>query len=351
MPVPYRKRAGRGHTRSWYEKVSSSELVCVGIALFLVVTFMSISTSNFLTVQNLTNVAENTSFTAIAALGMMLVMITGGIDLSVGSVMAMSAVVMFTVMGTISGASPDGSWSSYLVHLNEFPVLVLCISIFAAFGSAVLAGLISGFCVVFLGLPPFVTTLGMLSIVRGLVYVMTGGRGATASGPSSDYLYVLTSGSIFGIPLIFVYLLVAAIALHVALRHTAWGRHIFAVGGNEAAANASGVPVTQVKMKVYVFCSLAAGLQGALLAGWLGSAPANMALGYELYVVASTVLGGVSLTGGVGSALGTLLGCSLLEVIRNGLVLAQINAYWQQVFAGAIIIMVISVDKLRARFF
>jgi ribose transport system permease protein len=200
-----------------------------------------------------------------------------------------------------------------------------------------------------LGLSPFVTTLGMLSIVRGLGYVVSNGRGSFPGGPDADYFYALTSGDVLGVPAPFIYLVVLALAMAVVLHHSAFGRHVFALGGNEKAAELTGIPVVRVKIEVYVICALAAGLQGIIISGWLGSAPANMATSYELNVIAAAVIGGANLAGGIGGPLGAIVGCVLLEVIRNGLVLAQVSSYWQQTLVGVIIILAVLVDRIRSR--
>jgi ribose transport system permease protein len=143
--------------------------------------------------------------------------------------------------------------------------------------------------------------------------------------------------------------LVLAGAMAVVLHHAGFGRHVFALGGNEKAAALTGISVVRVKIGVYVICALAAGLQGIIISGWLGSAPANMATSYELNVIAAAVIGGANLAGGIGGPLGAIVGCALLEVIRNGLVLAQVNSYWQQALVGVIIILAALVDRIRSR--
>jgi ribose transport system permease protein len=210
-------------------------------------------------------------------------------------------------------------------------------------------GLLNGFCIAVLGLSPFVTTLGMLSIVRGLCYVVSNGRGSFPGGPDADNFYALTSGNVLGVPVPFIYLVILAVVMAIVLHHTTFGRHVFALGGNEKAAELTGISVVRVKIKVYVICALAAGLQGIIISGWLGSAPANMATSYELTVIAAAVIGGANLAGGSGGPLGAIIGCVLLEVIRNGLVLAQVNSYWQQALVGVIIILAVLVDRIRSR--
>jgi ribose transport system permease protein len=152
-----------------------------------------------------------------------------------------------------------------------------------------------------------------------------------------------------GLPIQVIYMLVAAIVLGIALHHGVWGRHLFAVGGSEQAATRTGVRVERIKIGAYVLCSLAAGVTGILLAGWLGSAPANLASGYELRVIAASVIGGANLAGGVGGPTGAVIGAALIEVIRNGLVLGRVDAYWQDALIGLIIILAVLVDKLRTR--
>ncbi|CUU13729.1 Xylose ABC transporter permease protein XylH CDS [Bradyrhizobium sp.] len=254
----------------------------------------------------------------------------------------------------VAPGSPAGSLFVHMAAdgktvLANVPGLILLISILAGLGVALIAGLVNGFCIAVLGLSPFVTTLGMLSIVRGLGYVVSNGRGSFPGGPDADYFYALTSGDVLGVPVPFIYLVVLALAMAVVLHHSSFGRHVFALGGNEKAAELTGIPVVRVKIEVYVICALAAGLQGIIISGWLGSAPANMATSYELNVIAAAVIGGANLAGGIGGPLGAIVGCVLLEVIRNGLVLAQVSSYWQQTLVGVIIILAVLVDRIRSR--
>jgi ribose transport system permease protein len=233
--------------------------------------------------------------------------------------------------------------------LADIPYAMLVVPVLAGLALAAFLGLINGVLIAFVGLSPFVTTLGMLSICRGLTYVITQGRGQTPAGPDVDSFYALTNGMLFGLPVEVVYMLVAALILGLMLRHSVWGRHLMALGGSEIAAVRTGVRVNRVKVSAYVLCSLAAGLTGILLAGWLGSAPANLASGYELRVIAASVIGGANLAGGAGGPVGAVIGAALIEVIRNGLVLGRVDAYWQDAMIGLIIIMAVLVDKLRTR--
>jgi ribose transport system permease protein len=344
-----------GRSKWWQRGLFATQTGYVLLALLVLLVVMHFASPYFFTEGNMQNVAKNFSFIAIATLGVTFVIITGGIDLSVGSMMCFSAMITSMVMAELS--APGGLGGSLFVHMAadgktvvaNVPGLILLVSVLAGLLVALIVGLINGFCIAVPGLSPFVTTLGMLSIVRGLAYVVSNGRGSFPGGPDADYFYALTSGDVFGVPAPFIYLVILALVMAVVLHHTTFGRHVFALGGNEKAAELTGISVVRVKIEVYVICALAAGLQGIIISGWLGSAPANMATSYELNVIAAAVIGGANLAGGIGGPLGAIVGCVLLEVIRNGLVLAQVNSYWQQTLVGVIIILAVLVDRVRSR--
>ena len=224
----------------------------------------------------------------------------------------------------------------------------LLVSLLAGLLAAAAVGLFNGLAIAKLKLSPFVTTLGTLSMVRGLVYVATQGRGTFPAGPDKELFLAVTAGKFGEVPVSFLYLIICAAVMWVALNHTAWGKHVFAIGSNENAGRLTGVNVDRVKIQVYVLCSLAAGINGIIISGWLGSAPANLATAYELTIIAAAVIGGANLAGGVGGAAGAIIGCILIEVIRNGLVLARVDPYWQQTLVGAIIVAAVLVDRLRS---
>jgi len=324
--------------RFWQKGFLASQSAYVLAALIVIVAVMALLSPNFLTPGNIANITRNFSFIAIATLGITLVIITGGIDLSVGSTMALSATVTSLVLSGLAGAA-----------VALFPGGALILAVLAGLATAAVIGFANGFAVAKLKLSPFVTTLGTLSIVRGLTYVATYGRGAFPTGPDKDLFIAVTAGRLFDlIPISFVYLLILAIAMYLALHHTAWGRYVFAIGGNESAGRLTGIPVDRVKIQVYMLCSLAAGFNGIIISGWLGSAPANLATAYELTIIAAAVIGGANLAGGVGGAAGAIIGCVLIEVIRNGLVLARVDPYWQQTLVGCIIVAAVLVDRLRS---
>ena len=344
-----------GQVKWWRRGLFASQTGYVTLALLVLILVMHFASPYFLTQGNLQNVAKNFSFIAIATLGITFVIITGGIDLSVGSMMCFAAMITSMVMSGLS--TPGEPGASLFVHLAadnktvvaNVPGLILVVSVLAGLAVSLIVGLANGFCIAVLGLSPFVTTLGALSIVRGLAYVVSNGRGSFPGGPDAEYFYALTSGDVAGVPAPFIYLMILAVIMAVVLHHTTFGRHVFALGGNEKAAELTGISVVRVKIEVYVICALAAGLQGIIISGWLGSAPANMATSYELNVIAAAVIGGANLAGGIGGPLGAIVGCVLLEVIRNGLVLAQVNSYWQQTLVGVIIILAVLVDRIRSR--
>lgn len=327
-----------GRAAWWQRGFFASQTAYVGVALVAVIIVMALANPIFLSGGNVANVAKNFSFIAIATLGITLVIITGGIDLSVGAVMCLSAMVTAMVMQGLDQAG-----------IALLPGMAMLAAVAVGLGAAAIVGLANGVLIARLGLSPFVTTLGMLSIVRGLSYVVSNGRGSYPGGPDAELFYAVTSGDILGVPAPFIYLVALACLMGFVLHHTAWGRYVFAVGGNEKAAELTGVPVARIKIAVYTLCALAAGFNGIVMSGWLGSAPANLAEGYELNIIAAAVIGGANLAGGAGGPIGAVVGCVLIEVIRNGLVLANVNAYWQKALVGCIIILAVLVDKFRTR--
>ncbi len=323
---------------AWHRRgFLAGQTAYVTLALLVIVVLLTIFAGNFASANNLVNVSRNFSYIALISLGMTVVIVTGGIDLSVGSVTALVAVVTMIVMRWASAALDGIPWAGLVV-----PIL-------AGLAVASLVGWVNGMLVARVGLSPFVVTLGMLSICRGVTYVITQGRGQSPHGPYVNAFFEVANGNLGGVPMPVIYMAALALVMGAALHQTRWGRHLFAVGGNEQAAVRTGVRVDRVKVGAYVLCSLSAGLAGILLAGWLGSAPANLASGYELRVIAASVIGGANLMGGAGGPLGAVVGAALIEVIRNGLVLSRVDAYWQDALIGLIIIVAVLVDKLRTR--
>ena len=323
----------------WYKRgVFASQTAYVAAAFILITLLVSIFAHNFLSYGNLLNTSKNFSYIAIVALGSTLVIITGGIDLSVGSVMALVAVMTAILMRLLTGT-----------FLAQIPYAVMILAFLGGMALSAFIGFVNGFLIAKIKLSPFVTTLGMLSICRGATYVITQGRGQAPDGPYVDTFYALTDGKVFGLPVPLAYLLILAVIMGIALRHSRWGRYVFVLGGNERAAQLTGVAVARVKISVYMLCAMSAGFAGILISGWLGSAPSNLAQGYELKIIAASVIGGADLAGGVGGPVGAIIGSALIEVIRNGLALFGADTYWEQVFVGTIILLAVLVDKVRTR--
>jgi ribose transport system permease protein len=322
----------------WRRGVPQTQTAYVGVAFAALVVVIWILAPVFMTPRNLLNISKNFSFIALMSLGETLVIISGGIDLSVGSVCALSAVVTMMLMRFLSATAAA-----------QLPGATIALAALLALMLAALIGLVNGLLIARVRLSPFVTTLGMLSVARGMTYVLTQGRAQYPVGPDDAAFTRFANGAVLGLPTQLVYLLVLAVIMALALRHLVWGRHLYAVGGNAQAAALAGVRVPRVVISVYVLSGLAAGFSGVLIAGWLGAAPANLATGYELRVIAAAVIGGANLAGGAGGAAGAVIGAALIEVIRNGFVLIGANTYWEEVFVGVIIIVAVLVDQLRTR--
>jgi ribose transport system permease protein len=292
------------------------------LALVTLSVFLSLTTEQFLMVDNLLFVARAISYVAIAAMGACLVIITAGIDLSVGSVMGFCGVL------------------TALLSVNYS----MAVGLPAGIVAGAFIGAINGTMISKLRLVPFMVTLGMLSVVRGLAYVAIGGWPVTGLPKA---LRFLGQGFVLGLPVPVYFMIIIAIVLSWFLRRTSYGWYIYAVGGNEEATRLSGVPVDRVKILVYTIAGLMGAIGGILLMARLAVGESTAAYGYELDVIAATVIGGSSLQGGEGSVLGVLLGAALMGVLRNGLVLLNVTAYWQQIVIGAMIIVAILIDRLR----
>lgn len=296
------------------------------VALALMVGLLSVASPEFRTADNLLNNARNLSFVGIVALGQAMVMITGGIDLSAGSIWGLTAVSTAALMAQ--------GWPTPL-------------AMGAGLGIAALFGLFNGLCVTKLRMPPFVPTLATMSIARALALVLTRGKSINDFRPEGDPFFGLGGGDTFGLPNPFLLFVVLAVLAWVVLDRTVFGRQLYAVGGNERAAKLSGLEVDRLKLAVYVISAVLAGLAGIVEVSYLSSAIANQGLGKELNVIAAAVIGGTALTGGEGTVLGVFVGTVILEVLRNGLVLLGTDSYWQGIFVGGVIILAVFIDQLR----
>ncbi len=295
-------------------------------ALILMILILGIFIPQFRDIQNLTNITRNFSFVGIVAMGMTAVILTGGIDLSVGSIWGMTAVIVAALV------------------TNGWP---LPFGVLAGLASAAGIGLINGLCVTRLNMSPFVPTLATLSIARSLALIITRGRPISIFGEEYRAFLWIGGGDIFGIPNPFIIFLIVATLFWMLLSRTVWGRYVYAVGGNERAARLTGLRVDRLKIFVYILSALVAGLAGIIQVSYLSSVTADLGTGNELAVIAATVIGGANLAGGEGTIVGTVIGAIVLEVLRNGLLLFGIDPYWQGVFVGAVIILAVSVEYFR----
>lgn len=316
-----RSSLGRG-IRSLVRRPETSIL----LVMLVLGAFLTIVNPRFLSVENLMNIARNYSDIAIGAVGMTLVLLIGGIDLSVASVMALGGLVAAIAMT---------SWG-----------LPIPIAILLGVGAGATIGLVNGLLIQRLRLPPFIATLGMLGVARGIVVGTTSGQGVT--GLPKEFT-AIGQGYVGPVPVPVIVMIVVAVVVGLFLAYHLWGSYIFSIGGNETAAILTGLPVARVKIFVYIMCGLLSGLAGVMAVSRFGVSLPGQSLGYELQVIAAAVIGGVSLTGGRGTVLGAVLGAMIIGLIQNALVLLQVPPYWQQAFIGGIIIIAAVVDIVRQR--
>ncbi len=309
-------------------KLLTAQPFWVTVALFIIALVMAQVSDVFATEDNFFNITRNFAFIGIIALGMTAVIITGGIDLSVGSVMGVVGIV-----------------TAMVLHAGQ----PLVVGVAAGLATALFCGLVNGALIAYLNLSPFVVTLGMLSIARSLAMVISENRMVYEFGPDEDAFVQLGGGTLFGVAHPMLLLVVLTVVFIVAFKYTTWGRWVYAVGGNEQAARLTGVPVNRIKLSVYMLSSLMAGISAILIVGWLGSAINALGQTYELRVIASSVIGGANLMGGAGGAYGAFIGAALIEVIRNSLLLAGVDPNWQGAFVGLFIILAVMLEKIRGR--
>jgi ribose transport system permease protein len=321
--------------KSLLQKLVTSQPFWVTIALIVLCVAISLYQPSFLTAQNIANITRNFAPFGIMALGMTCVIVTGGIDLSIGSIMGLVAIVAGLFL----------TW--------EYPWYVA----FAAGMAAGLAcGMVNGFFVAYVGMSSFVVTLGMMSIARSLAVVFSGNQMLYEFGPDAPVVKAIGQGKFPNaapddmwpdwIPAFsshFWTMVVMALAVGYVFRSKVWGKHLFAIGGNEQAARMTGVNVDAIKFQAYVFSAFCASVASLLILGYSGSAINALGQSYELRVIAATVIGGANLMGGSGTAYGAIVGAALLEVIRNALLMAGIDSNWQGAFVGVFIILAVLV--------
>jgi ribose/xylose/arabinose/galactoside ABC-type transport system permease subunit len=293
------------------------------IVFFLLVLVLTAISPNhvFARPSNIINILKQTSINGILAMGMMFVIVSGGIDLSVGSIVGVTAVV-----------------SAMLAHPGEFPLLI---SIAAPMLVGAVAGFLNGFAVSYGGIPPFIVTLGSMTILRGAALIVSGGSPVTNVSREFEQI---SSGFVAGVPNLAIYFVIVVAVCAFILQKTVFGRRVFAVGGNEISARVSGVNVNLVRMCVYGIMGILAGFCGVLMTSRITTGAPLAGQGYEMDAIASAVIGGVSMTGGSGKWYGVVIGALLIAVIGNGLDILGISSNYQQVIKGLIIIFAVYFD-------
>ena len=316
-----------GQTHSLVARLLGQQAFWVFVAAVIACVTLALTTETFATPQNLFNVTRNFAFVGLVALGMTVVIISGGIDLSVGSVLCLSAMVLAISMN---------AGNSFIV------------SAALAIAASLLAGFVNGVLIAYLRIPSFVVTLGMLSIARSAAMILSNNKMVFQFGPDEKLLFWLGGGATFGIANPVIALAILAVVTGLILKWTRWGTYVFAIGANERAAVLTGIAVRRTKVSVFMFSSLMAGVAGILEAGWLGGVTTNLGQSMELSVIAATVIGGANLLGGAGTVFGSVVGAALIEVIRNCLILLGISTFWQGAFVGGFIILAVAFDRIRA---
>ena len=304
---------------------SMIELAGMLPVLVIICILFAVLTPNFLTQNNLVNVVRQASINIVLAAGMTFVILTGGIDLAVGSVLGFTAVIAVVV-----SLIPALGWAA----------------VPAALLAGLVVGVLTGATVAYIGLPPFIVTLGTYTAIRGLAYLAAGGT--TVINSKIGFAWI-GNGYLGPVPwLVVIALLTIAVSAFI-LHRTVLGVHVYAVGGNPQAARLTGIPVPFVLIFAYGVSGLLSGLGGVMSASRLYSAQGQLGIGYELDAIAAVILGGTSFVGGIGTVFGTLIGALIIAVLNNGLTLMNVSFYWQLVIKGAVIILAVMLDKLRTR--
>ena len=304
-------------------KTSFMEKIIPFIGLILLIIVVSILNPSFLDLSNLLNLLRQISINGLIAFGMTFIILTGGIDLSVGSILALSSA--FIALMITSGVDP---------------IIALIIGVLIGF----VLGAVNGLLVTTGNMAPFIATLATMTIFRGLTLVITDGNPITNLGDS--YLFQLFGkGYFIGIPVPAVTMIIVFVILLIILQKTTFGRHTYAIGGNEVAAKISGIKVNKIKFLIYGISGLMSALAGGILTSRLNSAQPTAGTSYELDAIAAVVLGGTSLTGGKGRIVGTLIGVLIIGVLNNGLNLLGVSSFYQQVVKGVVILIAVLIDR------
>ncbi len=316
------------------------------VALILVLAFFSWAAPNFLSTANAVIVSKHVALNALLAIGMTFVIITGGIDLSVGSIVGLCAMVAGWLM--LNGINLG---IGYTVWFNTVEIVLIACAV------GVSVGIVNGVLITRLGVAPFIATLGTLYIARGAALLSSGGRTFPNLSGSAEFgtlsFPFIGAGKILGLPIIIWLLVLVGLLAHYISRRTTLGRHIYAVGGNERGAQLSGVKVNRIKMFVYMFSGFCAALVGVVIASQLQASHPATGETFELNAIAAAVLGGTSMSGGRGRIGGTIVGAFVIGILSDGLIMMGVSSFWQTVIKGVVIIAAVVVDqaqnKLQAR--
>lgn len=307
-----------------FEKVRAYPLTWIIVVALVLAVALTMASPYFLTSGNINNLLKQVSIVAILAAGQSMVIITGGIDLSVGSVLALSAVTI-----------------GWLIQADVNPL----IASFCGLAVGTLCGVINGFIITRGRIAPFIVTLGMLGIARGLALVITGGVSYQILEP----LFLTIGNSKFlGLPLPIYFVIVTYLIIHLVMHYRVFGQHIYAIGGDERVARLQGIKVDREKLKVYAISGFLAALAAVVMVGRLAATPPSVAQGIELQAIAAVIIGGISFTGGRGLVLTALVGALIMAMITNGLNILGISSFWQQVLIGVVIIAAVWLDNLKS---
>ncbi len=311
------------------------------IALILIIAIFAILSDNYLSTGNLTTITKQVAFNAIVALGMLLVILNGGIDLSVGSTVGLT--------GAIAGNLFRGVTIPF-TDTTMFPSVWVIVVI--SIGVAMLVGLANGLLIAKLNLAPFIVTLGMLYVARGLTEVLLNGQNITnelsgQEGLGNTGFFSAFASRPLGLPISAWVMVLLAIVASILLTRTPFGRWLYATGSNERAAQLSGVPVKRVQIRIYVISAFCAGVVGVLQVANISSSTADLGTFYELNAIAAVVIGGAALSGGRGTVRGTIIGAFVIGFLANGLVIVGVSPFWQKVITGAVIILAVAVDQIQ----
>ncbi len=311
------------------------------IALLIIIAIFAALSDNYLTAGNLTTITKQVAFNAIVALGMLMVILNGGIDLSVGSTVGLTAAIAGNLFRGLNLPLTEA-----IMFPQVWVIVVLSV------GVGMLVGWVNGLLVARLNLAPFITTLGMLYVARGLTEVLLNGQNITNELSGQPYLnntgfFAVFASRPLGLPISAWVMILFAVVFSIVLTRTPFGRWLYATGSNERAAQLSGVPVKRVQTRIYVLSGLCAGVVGILQMANISSSTADLGTYYELNAIAAVVIGGAALSGGRGTVRGTIIGAFVIGFLANGLVIVGVSPFWQKVITGAVIILAVAVDQIQ----